>query len=76
MICTYPWLGKLIQRFGIRGTSTGGASIALLGTLTFLYLSSHPLNLSLLAGALFIRGVGMSAVGVPSISAAYASVHR
>jgi EmrB/QacA subfamily drug resistance transporter len=76
MICPYPWLGKLTQRFGIRGTSTRGASIALLGTLPFLYLSSHPLNLSLLAGALFIRGVGMSAVGVPSISAAYASVHR
>jgi len=47
-----------------------------LGTLPFLYLSSHPLNLPLLAGALFIRGVGMSAVGVPSISAAYASVRR
>jgi len=76
MMCTYPWLGKLTQRFGIRGTSAGGASIAFLGTLPFLYLTSHPLNLPLLAGALFIRGVGMSAVGVPSISAAYASVHR
>jgi MFS family permease len=76
MMCTYPCLGKLTQRFGIRGTSAGGASIAFLGTLPFLYLSSHPLSLPLLAGALFIRGVGMSAVGVPSISAAYASVRR
>jgi EmrB/QacA subfamily drug resistance transporter len=76
MICTYPWLGKLTQRFGIRGTSTGGASVALLGTLPFLYLSSHPLNLPILAGALFIRGMGMSAVGAPSISAAYASVRK
>ncbi|MBV8211731.1 MAG: DHA2 family efflux MFS transporter permease subunit [Verrucomicrobia bacterium] len=76
MMCTYPWLGKLTQRFGIRGTSAGGASLAFLGTLPFLYLSSHPLNLPILAGTLFIRGMGMSAVGVPSISAAYASVHK
>jgi EmrB/QacA subfamily drug resistance transporter len=76
MMCTYPWLGKLTQRFGIRGTAAGGASIAFLGTLPLIYLSSHPLSLPLLAGALFIRGVGMSAVGVPSISAAYASVRR
>jgi EmrB/QacA subfamily drug resistance transporter len=76
MMCTYPWLGKLTQHFGIRGTSAGGASIAFLGTLPFLYLSSHHLNLAILAGALFIRGVGMSAVGIPSISAAYASVRK
>ena len=76
MMCTYPWLGKLTQRCGIRGTSTGGATVAFLGTLPFLYLSSHPLNLLILAGTLFIRGVGMSAVGIPSISAAYGSVRK
>jgi hypothetical protein len=76
MMCTYPWLGKLTQRCGIRETSTGGATVAFLGTLPFLYLSSHPLNLLILAGTLFIRGVGMSAVGIPSISAAYGSVRK
>jgi EmrB/QacA subfamily drug resistance transporter len=76
MMCIYPWLGKLTQRFGTRGTSAGGASIAFLGTLPFLYLSSHSLNLPILAGTLFIRGMGMSAVGLPSISAAYASVRK
>jgi hypothetical protein len=76
MMCTYPWLGKLTQRCGIRGTSTGGATVAFLGTLPFLYLSSHPLNLLILAGTLFIRGGGMSAVGIPSISAAYGSVRK
>jgi EmrB/QacA subfamily drug resistance transporter len=74
MMCTYPWLGTLTQRFGIRATAAGGAAIAFLGTLPFLYLSSHPFNLPVLVGALFVRGVGISAVGVPSISAAYASV--
>jgi MFS family permease len=76
MICTYPSLARFTKRFGIRRTSAGGASLALLGTLPFLYLSGHHLNLTILAGALFMRGVGMSAVGIPSISAAYASVRK
>jgi EmrB/QacA subfamily drug resistance transporter len=76
MMCTYPWLGQLTKRFGIRGTSAGGATIAFLGTLPFLYLSSQHLNLAILVGALFIRGMGISAVGVPSISAAYAAVPK
>lgn len=76
MICTYPSLGRLTKRFGIRRTSAGGASLALLGTLPFLYLSGHHLNMTILAGALFLRGMGMSAVGIPSISAAYAAVRN
>jgi MFS family permease len=76
MMCTYPWVGKLTQHFGIRGTSTGGTSLAFLGTLPFLYLSSHHFNLAILVGPLFIRGIGMSGVGIPSISAAYASMRK
>ena len=76
MICSYPWMGTLTQRFGIRKVSAGGAFLALAGTLPFLYLSSHGLVLSVLACALFLRGVGLSSVGIPSISAAYASVRK
>jgi EmrB/QacA subfamily drug resistance transporter len=76
MVCTYPWVGRLTQRLGIRGTSSTGALIAFLGTLPFFYLSSKHFSLAILAVALFIRGIGMSAVGVPSISAAYASVRK
>jgi EmrB/QacA subfamily drug resistance transporter len=76
MMCTYRWLEKLTQRFGVRGTSAGGAVIAFVGTLPLLYLSSQHCNLSILAITLFIRGMGMSAVGVPPISAAYSSVRR
>jgi EmrB/QacA subfamily drug resistance transporter len=76
MICCYPWMGALTQRFGIRKVSAGGALLAFLGTLPFLYLASHGLVLAVLACALFVRGVGLSAVGIPSISAAYASVRR
>jgi len=76
MICSYPWMGALTQRFGIRKVSAGGAFLAFAGTLPFLYLASHGLVLSVLACALFLRGVGLSAVGIPSISVAYASVRK
>ncbi len=76
MICSYPWMGAITQRFGIRKVSAGGALLALAGTLPFLYLSSHGLALSVLACTLFVRGAGLSAVGIPSISSAYASVRK
>lgn len=76
MLCTYPLMGMLTSRFGIRNVSATGALLALLGTLPFLYLANHALDLRVLAVALFVRGVGQSAVGIPSMSAAYASVKR
>jgi len=76
MICSYPWMGALTQRFGIRKVSAGGAFLAFAATLPFLYLASHGLVVAVLACALFLRGVGLSAVGIPSISAAYASVQK
>jgi hypothetical protein len=44
--------------------------------LPFIWLASHGLVLTVLACALFVRGIGLSAVGIPSISAAYASVKK
>ncbi len=76
MMCGYPFMGTLTKRFGIRKVSATGASLALAGTLPFVYLASHGLVIAILAGALFVRGMGLSAVGVPSISAAYSSVKR
>jgi EmrB/QacA subfamily drug resistance transporter len=76
MLCTYPFVGELTQHLGVRRTSTSGALIGFLATLTFLYLSSQHFNLTILVLALFVRGVGMSAVGIPSISSAYASVRK
>src|SRR5271154_5079968 len=76
MICSYPWIGALTQRFGIRKISAGGAFLAFAATRPFIFLASHGLVFAVLAGALFLRGVGLSAVGIPSISAAYASVKK
>jgi MFS family permease len=76
MMCSYRWMQRLTQQFGIRRTSTGGALIAFLGTLPLLYLSSHRFDLPILAISLFVRGIGMGAVGILSISAAHASVRK
>src|ERR1700734_1611064 len=76
MICSYPWIGALTQRFGIRKVSAGGAFLALAGTLPLVWLASHGLSVAELACALFLRGVGLSAVGIPSISAAYPWVKK
>jgi EmrB/QacA subfamily drug resistance transporter len=76
MIVSYPWMGALTHRFGIRKVSATGALLALAGTMPFIYLASHGLSLTILVAALFLRGAGLSAVGIPSISAAYSSVKR
>ena len=76
MIVSYPFMGAVIQRFGIRKVSAGGAFLAFAATLPFIWLASHGLVVTVLAGTLFLRGVGLSAIGVPSISAAYASVRK
>jgi predicted MFS family arabinose efflux permease len=76
MMCTYPFIGSLVERFGNRNVAAGGALTALAGTLPFIYLARHDLAGVPVAGALFVRGMGLSCIGVPSISAAYASVER
>jgi MFS family permease len=76
MMVTYPSLSALTSRFGVRRVASGGALLALAGTLPFVYLASRGLNLYVLVPALFMRGMGQGAVGLPAISAAYASVER
>ncbi|MDR3708180.1 MAG: DHA2 family efflux MFS transporter permease subunit [Capsulimonadaceae bacterium] len=76
MMCGYPCVGALTKRFGNRRVSAGGALLALAGTFPFIYLASHGLVIGMLVCALFLRGMGLSAVGAPSISAAYSSVKR
>lgn len=74
MMCGYPFVGALTKRFGNRRVSAGGGLLALASTLPFIYLASHGLVITILVCALFLRGMGLSAVGTPSISAAYSSV--
>jgi len=74
MMVAYPLMGMLTGRFGIRRVSAGGALLTLIVTTPFLYLAIHGFELSVLVPALFFRGMGMSAVGLPSMTAAYTSV--
>lgn len=76
MMLVYPSMGWLTKRFGIRRVSAGGALVAGLSTLAFPWLASEGFALAVLVPALFLRGMGMSAVGLPSMTAAYASVNR
>jgi EmrB/QacA subfamily drug resistance transporter len=76
MMCTYPFMGRLTKRFGIRKLAACGALLALAGTLPLVFLAQHGLVVTVLAASLFIRGVGVSAIGIPSITSGYASVAR
>jgi len=76
MMCTYPFMGHLTKRFGVRKLAACGALLALAGTLPFVFLAQHGLIVAVLVASLFIRGVGVSAIGIPSISSGYASVAR
>lgn len=76
MMCTYPFMGLLTKRFGIRKLAACGALLALAGTLPLVFLAQHGLVVAVLAASLFIRGVGVSAIGIPSITSGYASVAR
>jgi EmrB/QacA subfamily drug resistance transporter len=76
MMCAYPFMGRLTKRFGIRKLAACGALLALAGTVPLVFLAQHGLVVGVLAASLFIRGVGVSAIGVPSITSGYASVTR
>ncbi len=76
MMCTYPFIGRLTERFGIRGLTAAGALLAFGGTLPLLFLAGHGLSVPLLVASLTLRGVGISAVGIPSMSAGYASIRK
>jgi EmrB/QacA subfamily drug resistance transporter len=76
MFCIYPFVGQLTNRFGIRAVASGGVVINFLGTLPFLWMAFYGLSMPLAIVALFVRGFGQGATGVPSVAAAYASVPK
>jgi len=76
MLCSFPLMGFMTQRFGCRLVSAGGALLALLGTLPFLWMIRHGFSPALASAALLIRGTGQGAIGIPSLAAAYASVPK
>jgi EmrB/QacA subfamily drug resistance transporter len=76
MLCVYPCMGYLTDRFGCRAVVSGGVLLNFLGTLPFLWMAFGGFSMALALIGLFVRGIGQGATGIPSISAAYASVPR
>ncbi|MCC8957663.1 DHA2 family efflux MFS transporter permease subunit [Bradyrhizobium sp. Pear77] len=76
MLCAYPMMGFLTDRFGCRAVSVGGVLLTSLGTLPLLWMVLHEFSPSLMVLSMLARGSGQGATGIPSISAAYASVPK
>ena len=76
MMCSYPFVGTLVERFGNRAVSSGGVLVALLGTLPFLWMIHDRFSPALLVVSLLVRGAGQGAIGIPSLAVAYAAVPK
>jgi EmrB/QacA subfamily drug resistance transporter len=76
MLCVYPFMGPLTERFGFRRVATTGVTVALVGTLPFLWMVHASFSLPLTIACMIVRGAGQGGVGIPSISAAYSSVPK
>ena len=76
MMCIYPLMGSITDRFGCRAVSMAGALINVIGTVPFLWMTHTAFSIPWIMIGLFLRGFGQGAVGIPTISAAYSSVSR
>jgi EmrB/QacA subfamily drug resistance transporter len=76
MMCTFPLMGFLTERFGCRKVSAGGALLALLGMLPFVLMDPDAAPTPLILVSLLAMGAGQGAINIPSMAAAYATVSR
>ncbi len=76
MLCSYPMMGMMTERFGSRRVSSTGALISLAGTLPFALFGVAGMPVSAICFLLFVRGLGMGSIGIPSIAAAYTSIPK
>jgi MFS family permease len=76
MLCIYPLMGYLTDKFGCRTVAASGVLINFLGTLPFVWMACTRLSIPLSILGLLLRGMGQGATGIPSLAAAYASVPK
>ena len=76
MMCSFPLMGLLTERFGCRKVAAGGALLAFLSTLALLWMTAHRFSATWAAISLFLAGAGQGTISIPSISAAYSSIPR
>jgi len=76
MMCSFPLLGFLTERYGCRWVSAGGALLAFLSMTTFLWMIGHKFSATCAVVSLFLAGAGQGTISIPSISAAYSSIPK
>lgn len=74
MMCSYPFLSHVITRFGLRRVASAGAFLSLTAMALLAFTATRELSLAWLWPALILLGVGQSAVGLSSMTAAYQSI--
>jgi EmrB/QacA subfamily drug resistance transporter len=67
------FVGRLADRLPARDVVLGGVLVAVLGTLPFTQVGHEP-DVTLLAVALFVRGIGFGAATVTLVTAAYRDI--
>lgn len=63
MMCVYPFMGILTDRFGCLAVSTGGIVLNVLGTIPFVYMTLDRMSPFWVIVSLVARGVGQGATG-------------
>lgn len=76
MIFVYPMMGFITDRFGCRTVVASGVILGVLGTLPFVWMTQRGLTTAGVEVGLMLRAAGQGAIGIPTISAAYASVPK
>ncbi len=76
MVFVYPMMGMITDRFGCRAVVTFGVLLTVLGTLPFVWMTQRGLTTAGVEIGLVLRAAGQGAIGIPTISAAYASVPK
>jgi EmrB/QacA subfamily drug resistance transporter len=76
MVFVYPLMGTITDRFGCRAVVTSGVLLTVLGTLPFVWMTQRGLTTAGVEIGLVLRAAGQGAIGIPTISAAYASVPK
>ncbi|WP_370642969.1 DHA2 family efflux MFS transporter permease subunit [Bordetella sp. LUAb4] len=76
LLCAFPLMGKLTDRYGSRRVATGGALIGLIGTLPFVLVDRYEMPDLMICALLWLRGTGLGSINIPSMSSAYADMPR
>jgi EmrB/QacA subfamily drug resistance transporter len=76
MMFVFPLMGAVTDRFGCRAVVASGVLLTVLGTLPFVWMTQRGLTTAGVEVGLLLRSAGQGAIGIPTVSAAYASVPK